>query len=185
MSVCFASTRLPGCFQITPAKTEDARGVFIKTFHLDDFIDAPFIVPFQEEYVTTSRRGVMRGLHFQVPPCHLDKLVLCVHGTVLDAVVDLRVGSPTYGNHFLREMRGDSGDMLFIPAGCAHGFYALTDTAILVYKVSKVYSPECDAGVHWASAGIDWPDKSPLVSDRDRCLPSLADFQSPFSYEPS
>lgn len=166
-----------------PAKIDDARGTFIKTFHSTAFKEFPFAVPFQEEYVTTSHRGVLRGLHFQNPPHHLDKLVLCVHGAVLDAVVDLRVGSPTYGHHLVQEMRGDRGDMLFIPAGCAHGFYSLTDDAILLYKVSALYSPECDAGIHWASAGIAWPDNSPLVSDRDRCLPPLADFQSPFFYE--
>jgi dTDP-4-dehydrorhamnose 3,5-epimerase len=139
-------------------------------------------VPFQEEYVTVSRKGVLRGLHFQVPPAALEKIVLCVHGAVLDAVVDLRVGSPTYKKHVLLELQGSGGEMIFVPKGCAHGFYALTDPAILIYKTSHVFRPECDKGIHWASAGIAWPEGSPVISGRDRVLPELAAFQSPFTY---
>lgn len=176
----FMDTELPGCYVARPHVHSDERGLFIKTYHAIGFRRAPFRVPFEEEYVTTSHKGVLRGLHLQIPPKALDKVVLCVHGVVLDAVLDVRRNSPKYGRHILREMRGDRGDAIFVPKGCAHGFYTLSETAVLVYKTSVVHDPACDKGIHWASAGIDWPDANPMVSVRDRELPSFAVFRSPF-----
>jgi dTDP-4-dehydrorhamnose 3,5-epimerase len=126
---------------------------------------------------------VLRGLHFQAPPAHLDKIVHCISGRILDAVLDLRRGSPTFGQHELFELAGDSADMVFIPAGLAHGFYTLSEESVVLYKTSRPYSPADDTGVRWDTAGIHWPDPSPILSPRDELLMPLAALQSPFHFE--
>lgn len=176
---------IPGCYLLRPVVRTDERGSFIKTFHRPSFAGLPFRVPFEEEYLTASQKGVLRGLHFQMPPYALDKLVQCVSGAVFDVALDLRKGSPRYGKHEAVMLDSAKGDMFFLPKGIAHGFCALTDNARLLYKVSCVYAPECDTGIRWDSAGIAWPEAAPMVSARDLSFPALAEFQSPFVYEPN
>lgn len=178
------STDLPGVLELELAASSDARGRFVKTFHAADFGSLGVDGDLAEEYYTSSRRGVLRGLHFQLPPHDHLKLVHCIRGAALDAVVDLRVGSPSYGRHALFELEADRPTMILIPPGLAHGFYARTDDTILLYKVSTVYAPESDAGILWSSAGIAWPHDDPILSDRDRGFATLAAFQSPFRFEP-
>ena len=176
-------TSLPGCFQIQPVVRADERGSFTKVFHEEIFRSAGLRTDFAEEYYSVSRRGVLRGLHFQLPPHDHAKLIYCTQGKVLDAALDLRRGSPTYGRHLTLELSQEQGNMLYLPAGLAHGFYTLSEQATMVYKVTSVYAPQHDGGVLWDSAGIAWPDTGPVLSQRDREFSALADFDTPFQYE--
>ena len=137
---------------------------------------------FAEEYYSLSHHGVLRGLHFQTPPMDHAKLVYCADGEVLDAVVDLRRGSPTYGEYQTFIMSSEAGNILYIPSGFAHGFYVTGPSALMIYKVTAVYVAENDSGIRWNSTGIPWPDENPVLSGRDRTLPPLADFSSPFDF---
>jgi dTDP-4-dehydrorhamnose 3,5-epimerase len=172
-----------GCYELVPRKMEDDRGLFVKTFHRDAFAEQGLETEWQEEYYSVSRKGVLRGLHFQLPPHDHVKLVYCPSGTVLDAVLDLRIGSPTYGCHAMVELSARKANMVYIPKGVAHGFYTLSDEAIMIYNVSSVYAPHADVGLLWNSAEIPWPDREPLLSPRDRAFPRFSDFTSnPFRY---
>lgn len=175
-------TAIPKCYEITPKVFQDARGKFVKTFHQNVFEDYQLNTKFLEEYYSTSCQNVLRGLHFQLPPRDHTKMVYCVLGEVIDVVVDLRVGSPTYGKHEMFELNADKANMIYIPSGLAHGFYVTSQTAILMYKVSTIYNSELDTGIHWHSIGIPWPTQDPITSDRDNKLQSFSDFESPFTY---
>ena len=179
-----AQTPIPGCYQLFPQVRKDNRGNFVKTFHKDIFATHGLVTEFAEEYYSVSHKSVLRGLHFQTPPHEHFKLVYCLAGKVLDAIVDLRTGSPTYKQSATFELSAQLGNMLYIAPGMAHGFYALTDDVIMQYKVTTVYAPDHDGGIRWDSAGVIWPDSAPTISDRDRGFPSLADFQSPFRFNP-
>lgn len=177
------ASRIPGCHEIQPRVAQDVRGRFVKVFHRGEFERLGFETVFAEEYYSLSKRNVIRGMHFQIPPADHVKVVYCVQGEVFDVVLDLRVGSPTYGQVDRFTLSADRGNYLYIPRGLAHGFCALSDIATLVYKVSTVYAPDQDCGIHWASIGVDWPTQSPIVSERDCAFPSLADFSSPFRHD--
>ncbi len=180
MQITVMETAIAGCYEILPKVVGDTRGSFVKTFHAETFSNYGLCTDWPEEYFSISRRGVLRGLHFQTPPHHHDKLVYCVEGAVLDAVVDLRKGSPSFGNHLVLELTADKANMLYIPNGIAHGFYVVSDSATMMYKVSSMYAPEHDTGIRWNSAGIGWPDAKPIVSARDAGLPAFCAFESPF-----
>lgn len=173
-------TGLPGCFEVLFKRVEDARGAFIKTFHAKAFASNGLETAFVEQYYTTSKRGVLRGLHFQVPPEDHAKLVYCISGTVFDAVLDLRRSSGTCGKFAHVELSAEKANALYIPRGLAHGFAALTDCT-MVYNVTSVHAPACDAGIRYDSAGIPWPGSDFVLSERDRAFPALADFDSPFN----
>ena len=175
-------TAIPGCFELVPKVMRDERGYFVKTFHEQIFREQGLTTHFAEEYYTYSHQGVLRGLHFQTPPRELIKLVYCVSGAVFDAVVDLRIGSPAYGKHLTFELSAEKATMLYLPAGLAHGFFAVSPGAVLMYKVTAVYSSSNDSGILWDSAGIPWPGKQPVISQRDREFVALKDFESPFRF---
>jgi dTDP-4-dehydrorhamnose 3,5-epimerase len=177
------TTALAGCLEIQPRLMNDARGRFVKVFHQEAFREHGLETEFAEEYYSHSRRGVIRGMHFQLPPAEHVKLVYAVHGEVFDVVLDLRVGSPTYGRTASFRLSAEQGNCLYIPKGFAHGFCATSELATLVYKVSTVYAPQLDAGVLWNSLDIDWPAAEPIVSERDASFRPLAAFESPFVYE--
>ncbi|KIE43356.1 dTDP-4-dehydrorhamnose 3,5-epimerase [Geobacter anodireducens] len=179
----FRETDIPGCVEITPRILRDERGTFVKTFHREMFAMQGLNTAWAEEYYSVSHRGVLRGLHFQLPPHDHDKLVYCTRGSVLDAALDLRRGSPTYGGHVLLELSATAGNMLYLPRGLAHGFYVQSESATLVYKVTSVYAPQHDAGILWNSAGIPWPDNAPTLSPRDAGFGSFNGFASPFEYQ--
>jgi dTDP-4-dehydrorhamnose 3,5-epimerase len=160
----------------------DPRGSFVKTFHRPWFVDHGMAADFVEEYFSVSKRGALRGLHFQTPPHDHTKLVYCVQGSIIDAVLDLRVGSPTYGQHALFSLTGEDGRVIYVPPGLAHGFYATSEQAIVVYNVTSVYDASADSGVLWSSAGIPWPTDTPILSVRDSGFPPLSEFSSPFEY---
>lgn len=182
MELIIKQTGIPGCFELLPKILRDERGSFVKTFHKDIFEKNELKTNFAEEYYTLSHKGVLRGLHFQTPPQDHFKLVYCVHGEVLDAVVDLRKGSPTYALHETFQLSARKANMIYIPPGLAHGFYVVSETAIVAYKVTTVYSPEHDTGLLWNSANIKWSDDNPILSERDRKFIRLEDYKSPFVY---
>jgi dTDP-4-dehydrorhamnose 3,5-epimerase len=177
------ATIIPNCYEIHPFVSHDNRGSFIKTFHYESFIKNDLVTEWKEEYYTISRQGVLRGLHFQLPPHDYEKLVYCTWGSVLDVLVDLRVGSPTYGKHMMIDLTADKANIIYIPSGIAHGFYVTSESASMHYKVSSQYVQSHDTGIRWNSAGIDWPDKNPVLSPRDRSFLTFSEFNSPFSLE--
>jgi len=176
-------TPLPGLVEIQPFVARDPRGTFVKTFHEADYRRLGLPAHYAEEYYSLSHRGVLRGMHFQVPPHDHAKVVTCVAGKVLDVVVDLRAGSPTFGRIHSIELDDERATMLVIPSGMAHGFLALSESAIMYYQVTTAYSREHDAGIRWDSLGIPWPMTDVILSDRDREFPAFADFKSPFVYD--
>lgn len=133
-----------------------------------------------EIYYSVNNCGVIRGMHFQLPPDDHEKLVFVSHGRIMDVVVDLRKDSKTFGRHFSMELDDKLGEYLFIPKGFAHGFASLQAGTIVNYAQSSCYAPDNDCGVRFDSCGIEWPFKSPIVSGRDLTFECLSDFKSPF-----
>jgi len=173
---------LPGCFEITAQEFKDERGLLIKTFQEEFFRAQGLESNFVEEFYTVSHRGVLRGMHFQAPPQECVKTVFCPLGKVMDALVDLRVGSPMYGKYHLIEMSAEKANQIYMPAGIAHGYLALNEESIVIYKMTKPFSQECDTGLHWKSFGIPWPRQPEIVSRRDEAYPPFSDYQSPFFF---
>ena len=171
---------LQGCFELQPKVLDDSRGRFVKVFNNEIFREYDLETNFAEEYYSVSYKNVIRGMHFQVPPADHVKLVYCVQGKVMDVVIDLRVDSPTYCHHAVFQLNASNANAVYIPKGMAHGFCVLSNQAILVYKVSSIYSPENDTGILWNSAGIDWSVNHPILSERDQNFSPLNDFASPF-----
>lgn len=176
-------TAITDCYEIELEPYLDARGSFVKTFHLETFHKLGLETHFPEEFFSLSVQNVLRGLHFAAPPNDQVKVVTCLHGSVLDAFVDLRRGSPTYGKHVLLELSAQRGNMIYLSKGIAHGFYVPSGEAILLYRVSTMYSPAQDKGIHWNSAGIPWPAASPIVSARDAILPAFSQLESQSEFE--
>jgi dTDP-4-dehydrorhamnose 3,5-epimerase len=175
-------TKIPGCFEIHHQVRTDHRGKLVKAFSEESFREMGLHTNFPEVYYSVSDKNVLRGLHFQMPSEHHIKIVLCLQGALLDAVVDLRVGSPTFGQHILIELNSDKSNMLYVPEGCAHGFYTLTKNTIFLNQTSTVYSQEHDMGIHWNSCGIEWPTKNPVLSKKDTNAIDFGSFNSPFTY---
>ncbi len=173
-------TTIPGCFELIPKVHSDERGFLVKSFHEREFHDMGLATDFKEEFYSISKKGVLRGLHFQHPPANHIKLVSCLRGHVLDAVLDLRTASGSYGRSILLDLSEDIERILYIPSGCAHGFYSLTNGSLMLYRTTTVHSPDLDAGILWNSAGIKWPDISPVLSPRDLSFPVFSGFKSPF-----
>lgn len=169
-------TPLAGLFVIEPKVHADERGSFSETWRADRFAAAGLTAEFVQDNESLSKRGVLRGLHYQHPNGQL-KLCRVTKGEVFDAVVDLRRGSPTFGKSFTTTLSATNARQLWIPAGFAHGFCALTDEATFLYKVTTTYSPGDERGILWSdpALGIAWPIASPLVSAKDAALPRLAD----------
>jgi dTDP-4-dehydrorhamnose 3,5-epimerase len=176
----FAPAGLPGCLEVLPRAADDDRGRFVKFFHAPSYAARGLDHDFAEAFYTVSGRGTLRGMHLQLPPRAHAKLVWCIAGTMVDVLLDLRRGSPTYGEHTTLELDESVPRGLYIPPGVAHGFYTTSDRSILAYMVTSVHSPPHDSGVRWDTFGMEWPDSSPIVSARDALLPSLAEFVTPF-----
>ena len=184
-------TSIDGVLIIEPRVFEDARGYFFESFSQREFDEkvAPILghtVPFVQDNESKSSYGVMRGLHFQRPPFTQSKLVRCVKGAVLDVAVDIRKGSPTYGQHVAVELTEENHRQFFVPKGMAHGFCVLSDEAVFQYKCDEFYHPEADGGISILddSLGIDWriPMDKAILSDKDTKHPLLKHFNSPFDY---
>ena len=174
------ATPLQGAFIITsPAPTDD-RGVFVKTYHETTLRNAGIEFELKESYFSISRKDVIRGMHFQLPPHQHSKVVFCPQGAILDVIVDLRKGSATYGQYYATELSADNHKAYFIPEGFAHGFKALTDDAMTYYLVSSEYNQPTDTGILYSSIGLDWQVAAPIVSARDKSFITLGAFDSPF-----
>ena len=182
-------TAIEGVVIIEPKVFGDARGYFFESFSQRVFDEkiSPILghtVTFVQDNESMSSYGVMRGLHFQRPPFTQSKLVRCVKGAVLDVAVDIRKGSPTYGQHVAVELTEDNHRQFFVPRGFAHGFAVLSETAVFQYKCDEFYHPEADGGVSIldGSLGIDWriPTEKALLSEKDTKHLLLKNFDSPF-----
>ena len=184
-------TKIEGLYIIEPKVFKDARGYFFESFSQRDF-DEQIAIPligkpliFVQDNESMSSYGVMRGLHFQRPPFTQSKIVRCVKGAVLDVAVDIRKGSPTYGQYVAVELTADNHRQFFISRGFAHGFAVLSETAVFQYKCDEFYHPEADDGISIQdeSLGIDWniPTEKALLSEKDTKHVVLKDFDSPFS----
>lgn len=178
----FRPITIPGCFEIRPEILHDSRGYFVKTFRADAYGAQDLVTSFAEEYYSLSKKNVLRGMHFQLPPHDHVKIVTCLSGTIMDVIVDLRVGSPTYAKFEVFELSGQKANILYLPSGIAHGFYVRSDEATVMYKVTSHYDPEHDSGILWNSLGIPWPDDYPIVSPRDQSFLRFNSFQSPFVF---
>ncbi|MBO4802071.1 MAG: dTDP-4-dehydrorhamnose 3,5-epimerase [Bacteroidaceae bacterium] len=180
-------TDIPGLLILEPKVFPDARGYFFESYSERDFNQQLGPIHFVQDNESMSRRGVIRGLHFQRPPFTQTKLVRCVLGTVLDVAVDIRRGSPTFGQHVAVELSADNHRQFFISKGFAHGFAVLSDVAVFQYKCDEFYHPEADGGIRLDDPAlhIDWrmPLKEAILSEKDTRHPLLQDFDSPFFWE--
>lgn len=178
----FTQLRLPGLVLIEPKVLADERGFFLERYIQREFAASGIKVDFVQDNHSRSSRGVLRGLHFQIPPHSQDKLVWVVSGEVYDVAVDLRAGSPTYGQAEGVALSAENKNALFIPKGFAHGFQVISESADVLYKISDYYYPELDKGICWDDPDlrIDWPIAEAIVSEKDQGHPKLADFNSPF-----
>ena len=184
-------TNIPGVLIIEPRVFKDSRGYFFESFSQREFDEkvTPILghsINFVQDNESMSSYGVMRGLHYQRMPYTQSKFVRCVKGAVLDVAVDIRKGSPTYGQHVAVELTEDNHRQFFVPRGFAHGFAVLSETAVFQYKCDNFYAPQADGGISIKdeSLGIDWkiPTENALLSEKDTLHALLKDFDSPFDY---
>ena len=183
-------TGIPEVWVLRPQVFPDNRGSFSESYNFTTFGEVGLKLTFvQDNQSESARKGTVRGLHFQIPPMAQAKLVRVLKGSVLDVAVDLRLGSPTYGRYVSRLLSAANQEQLFIPTGFAHGFCTREDDTVVLYKVSKFYSPVHERGMRWddAALGIDWgiEEAEALLSVRDQAYPGLADLPSFFEYVPS
>lgn len=175
-------TDLPDVLIITPQRHGDSRGFFSESWNRGRLREAGLDIDFvQDNHSLSAKKGTLRGLHYQSPPDAQAKLVRCGRGALFDVAVDIRKGSPTYGEWVGVELSFENGRQLFIPEGFLHGFVTLTDDCEIIYKCSDYYAPDSDGAVRWDSCGIDWPlEGTPVLSDKDAEAISFDAFQTPF-----
>lgn len=178
-------TGVPGLKVLTPQRFGDARGFFSESWNRQRMaalgLDLEFV---QDNHSLSMQPGTLRGLHFQAPPHAQTKLVRCGRGALFDVAVDIRRGSPSYGQWFGTELSAENGKQLLVPAGFLHGFITRAPETEILYKCTDYYAPDCDGAVAWDSCGIDWGyEGAPVLSDKDAAAPALADFDSPFVWE--
>ncbi len=173
---------LAGVVEFLPRVFGDARGAFFESFSARLFEQAGVHHDWVQDNQSSSARGVLRGLHFQRPPHAQAKLVRVAQGRALDVIVDLRRDSATYGQHMAVELDAQRYNMLYVPIGFAHGFVALEDHTLFLYKCSDYYQPSAEGGLRWndPTLNINWGIDHPNVSDKDQVLPLLENFDSPF-----
>ncbi len=177
MPFSFEHLDIPGLVVIQPKVFPDGRGFFMESYKASEFARAGIPAQFVQDNHSSSVRGVLRGLHYQLPPFAQGKLVRVLEGRVWDVAVDIRTNSPTKGKWFGTELSADDRRMLYIPEGFAHGFVTLSDRAQFFYKCTAEYNKECEAGIRWddPKLGIRWPISEVTVSEKDRALPLLRD----------
>lgn len=167
-------------YLFTMPSSEDARGGFVKSFSETQLANAGITFTLRESYFSFSKKDVIRGMHFQLPPHEHSKVVFCPVGAILDVVVDLRKDSPTYLQCQAHELSAENKKAIYIPEGFAHGFKSLTDGALTYYLVSSEYDKAHDTGIGYNSIGFDWGIDQPILSARDLSFVSMRDFDSPF-----
>jgi dTDP-4-dehydrorhamnose 3,5-epimerase len=180
------TTPIQGLLIIQPKVFADSRGYFFESYSAAVFEDMGIDANFVQDNQSLSQKGTVRGLHFQANPYAQGKLVRVAQGAVIDVAVDIRLGSPTYGQHVAIELSGDNKTMFWIPPGFAHGFSVLQDNTLFLYKCTHLYHKASEGGLLWndADLNINWQVSKPIVSEKDIILPPLATFKSPFTYEP-
>jgi len=183
-TIRFTECRLPGCFLVEFPNFRDLRGLFVKSFQRSAFAERGLEYDFTESFYTESGENVLRGMHFQVPPADHAKLVYCISGGICDMALDLRVGSPTFGEHESYELSAEYNNAVYLPRGMAHGFLVRSAPSVVVYQVTSEHSPAHDTGIRWNSFGGTWPQSAPVVSVRDEGLIPFEQFESPFRFDP-
>lgn len=170
------TTPIPGLLLIETSRHGDDRGFFVEVFRANELVDAGVRAPFVQDNHSRSRRGVLRGLHYQLTQPQ-GKLVRVATGRVFDVAVDIRRGSPTFGQSFGVELNDHDMTMVYVPPGLAHGFAVLSESADLLYKCTDYYHPNSERGIAWNDPAlhIDWPETEVTLSEKDRQLPRLAD----------
>ena len=177
-------TSLPGVVILTPARFGDNRGFFSESWNKTRMAQAGLDYEFvQDNHSMSEAIGTLRGLHYQAPPHAQGKLVRCGRGALLDVAVDIRAGSPTYGQHVAIELSFENGKQLMIPAGFLHGFVTLMPETEIVYKCTDFYNGDADGSVAWDSCGVDWGVTDPVLSAKDTGAVRLEDFDTPFVWE--
>ena len=177
-------TTIPDCIEYRPPVHRDHRGSFAKVFQRSELANAGDL-DFDEIFWSRSNQGVIRGLHFQLPPHDVVKLVWCTTGRIFDVVVDLRSDLPSYGFAHTVELDAEVGNAIVVPSGCAHGFLALSSSASVCYAQSREFDAVSDAGILWSSVPVEWPlEGDPIISERDADHPPLGAFVSPFRRRP-
>ncbi|NVO83491.1 dTDP-4-dehydrorhamnose 3,5-epimerase [Hymenobacter terrestris] len=173
---------ISGVVEIQPRVFGDARGAFFESFSAEKMAAAGIVGNWVQDNQSRSDRGVVRGLHFQQPPHAQAKLVRVAAGRALDVIVDIRRDSPTYGQHLSVVLDAERFNMLYVPVGFAHGFTALKDGTLFLYKCTDYYAPHSEGGLLWndPALNIDWGVSNPTISAKDQVLPTLANFNSPF-----
>lgn len=173
----FFPTEIDDVILVKPVVYKDSRGFFMETFKTAEFAEAGITADFIQDNQSRSIKGVLRGLHYQLPPFAQAKLVRCLSGKIFDVAVDIRKNSDTFGRWVGAVLSSENGEMLFIPEGFAHGFYTLSDFADVLYKVSGKYSPNHERGIIWndPDIGISWPEGDVLLSEKDERNPRLRD----------
>jgi dTDP-4-dehydrorhamnose 3,5-epimerase len=182
-SIKFIDCRLPGCFLVEFPVFNDHRGVFVKSFQRTAFQRRGLEYDFNESFYTESGENVLRGMHFQLPPADHAKLIYCLSGAIFDLALDLRVGSPTFGQCESYELSAESRNAAYLPKGVAHGFFVRSAPSVVVYQVTSEHSLMHDSGIRWDSFGATWPCSDPIVSQRDQDLLPFLQFDSPFQFE--
>lgn len=179
MAIRVSPTELDGVLLIEPDIFRDERGFFLEVYHRQRYAEQGIGCEFVQDNHSASRRGVLRGLHYQGSPAPQAKLVRCSRGAILDVAVDLRAGSPTFGRWVSVELSEENARQIFVPAGFGHGFLTLSELAEVQYKCSSPYTPAAEGAVRWddPEIGIVWPIKTPLVSAKDASAPSLAQYR--------
>ncbi|MBF05477.1 dTDP-4-dehydrorhamnose 3,5-epimerase [bacterium] len=173
----FEETDINEVYLIESDYFTDVRGSLTKTFSEELFLKNRIPTTFKESFFSVSAKNVIRGMHLQVAPSECSKLVYVASGEILDVVVDLRANSPTFGQHISYVLSQKNHKGLLVPEGCAHGFLSLTDNACTVYMQTEMRDVEAEAGVHYDSFGMDWGVTSPILSERDKALPSLKEYE--------
>ncbi len=176
------TTPIEGLLVIEPQVFNDPRGYFYESYNKQKFTEAGIDYEFIQDNQSLSQKGIIRGLHFQAPPFDQGKLVRVIQGAVKDVVVDIRKNSPTFGQHFSIVLTSENKTMFFIPPGFAHGFETLEDDTIFLYKCTNVYNKESEGGLLWNDPflNINWQNIDPLISDKDKILPTFENLISPF-----
>lgn len=175
MPFSFKRLAIADVILIEPRVSSDDRGFFMEAYRRSAFAEAGIHETFVQENHSSSRRGVLRGLHYQRPPHAQSKLVRVLSGTIFDVVVDIRENSPTAGRWVGVTLSGADRQALYVPSWCAHGFCVLSEQAEVLYLASSEYAPDYESGIMWndPALSIDWPERDPIVSERDQCWPPL------------
>ncbi len=184
MPVKITATEIPAVKVVETGIFHDHRGFFSEFHSVPMWEKAGFVDTFVQDNLSQSAKGVLRGMHYQLNPCGMGKLVRCVSGAIYDVAVDLREGSPTFGGWVGRELSGENHLSLWVPVGFAHGFVSLADDSLVHYKCTGVHAPECERALRYncPEVGIAWPLEPTIISEKDAAAPGLADAEYNFGY---